>query len=523
MTFDDYLLASPLLDTSGNETRLLVATAEGIALLHGKTGALLERIRLPAPPGQSIEIAATPLRLGETLFVVYQTAENGRRMHHFMAAVDLRSRQIDARYALLEFTATALSADGKPVPFNPPTAYSHAAVKHVSGAGSGYLYASFGNAGDTQPFHGWLFEIDIDAWRDSDGAKALRATLATTAESDCPVQYEYGTQEMICGGGIWNPAGPAVYTQNGAFGLLAATGNGQLDLARRDFANTLMRLEPGLKFDPGCDAQLCANFNPAAPDEACMASCKNLFIPRLMPDDAPLRPADGSCDGKTFAECLAWMDYDLGANAPLEITLRNGAKAIVQAGKEGGVYLIDAAHLGTLYDRLQIAPLCGTAADPCKAGWRGMIVSAPVQMEIGGDPVVIIPTFMPDETQAAGLVALKIVMAGGRPRFERLWQFPAADAPDARRAFRSHPSFPLLTWQGPKREAFVWVVDIPLGMQPGTLYAVRVRDGALAVKHTLLGTGRPLSHLTLHDGMLYVASNAPGKKLSWVEAYRVGS
>lgn len=521
VTFDDYLLASPLLDTAGDEARLIVSYADSIALLHAKTGALLERIRLPAPPGQNVDIAATPVHVGETLFVVYQSAENGRRMHHFLIAVDLRAKQIDTRYALLELSATALSNDGKAVAFNPPTAYSHAALKHIPASGSGYLYASFGNAGDTQPFHGWLFEIDIDAWQTDGAAKALRSTLTTTAESDCPVQYEYGTQEMICGGGIWNPDGPSVSVQNGSFSLLAATGNGQLDLARRDYANTLMRIEPGLAFDPGCDAQLCAGFNPAEPDEDCMASCKNLFIPRLMPGDAPLRPADGSCDGKTFAECLAWMDYDLGANAPLEITLPNGQKVIVQAGKEGGVYLLDAAHLGTLYDRRQIVPLCGTAGDPCKSGWRGMIVSAPVQTDSGGDPVVIVPAFMPDETQAAGLIALKIVVADGRPKFERLWQFPAASDPDAPRAFRSQPSFPLLTWEGAKREAYVWIVDIPLGTQSGTLYAVRVSDGTLAAKQTLLGTGRPLSHLWVHEGILYLASNAPGQKLGWIEAYRL--
>lgn len=522
VTFDDYLLASPLLDTSENESRLIVAYTDSITLLHSKSGALLERIRLPAPSGQNVEIAATPLRVGETLFVVYQTAENGRRMHHFIIAIDLRSRQIDARYTLLELSATALSSDGKPVAFNPPTAYSHAAVKHIPGTGSGYLYTSFGNAGDTQPFHGWLFEIDIDAWRIDGAAKALRSTLTTTAESDCPVQYEYGTQEMICGGGIWNPAGPSISMQNGNFALLAATGNGQLNLARRDYANTLMRIAPGLEFDPGCDAQLCANFNPAEPEEACMASCKNLFIPRLMPGDLPLHPADGSCDDKSFAECLAWMDYDLGANAPLEIALPNGQKVIVQAGKEGGVYLLDAAHLGTLYDRQQIVPLCGTASDPCKAGWRGMIVSAPVQADVGGDPVIIIPTFMPDETQAGGLIALKVVINEGRPKFERLWQFPAANDSNAQRAFRSHPSFPLLTREGPKHEAYVWVVDIPLGTQSGTLYAVRVRDGVLAARQTLFGTGRPLSHLLMHDGILYLASNAPGNKLGWIEAYRVG-
>jgi hypothetical protein len=31
-----------------------------------------------------------------------------------------------------------------------------------SGASFGYDYAAFGGAQDTQPFHGWLFEIDME-------------------------------------------------------------------------------------------------------------------------------------------------------------------------------------------------------------------------------------------------------------------------------------------------------------------------------------------------------------------------
>jgi len=35
-----------------------------------------------------------------------------------------------------------------------------------------------------------------------------------------------------------------------------------------------------------------------------------------------------------------------------------------------GVYLIDAKHLGTQYDRLQIVDVCGTQADEVSlAGW----------------------------------------------------------------------------------------------------------------------------------------------------------
>jgi hypothetical protein len=71
------------------------------------------------------------------------------------------------------------------------------------------------------------------------------------------------------------------------------------------------------------------------------------------------------------------MDYDLGATAPVKATLTDGHSVLIQPGKDGGVYLIDADHLGTQYDRLQIADICDTPDDPCKTSWSGMIVTQP--------------------------------------------------------------------------------------------------------------------------------------------------
>jgi len=112
------------------------------------------------------------------------------------------------------------------------------------------------------------------------------------------------------------------------------------------------------------------------------------------------------------------------------------------------VYLINAEHLGTQYDRLQIVDVCGTKADECKFGWMGMIVTQPVLTSIDEDPVVVIPTFVADKTHPAGLVALKIVLEGGQPKFKRFWQFPDPSSPEAVQTFRSHPSLPIINKQG---------------------------------------------------------------------------
>ncbi|MDD5462186.1 MAG: hypothetical protein PHG00_11250 [Methylococcales bacterium] len=529
ISFNESIIASPLLYLSQGKPQIIVPAADGlIAALDGETGALDWQIHAPVPDGQLAHLISTPVIIGDKLIILYQCLEKGVRTSHRLAVIDLAKKQLDEAFPVLVLSAEKPAADGtEMVKFNPPTAFSHSAIKHALKPGSrfGYIYAAFGNSGDEQPYHGWLFEIDMDAWNapvqesGSEKAKpAISSVLLTTPETECPVTTEYGDQEMICGGGIWTPPGPQIYPSGNEFELFVPTGNGQTDLARHDYANTLMRLKPGLKFDSGCDDNLCANFNPANPDTACMASCKNLFIPRLPEGDAPLKPASGDCDNKSYWECLAWMDYDLGASAPVKVNVKNEYSVLVQPGKDGSVYLIDAEHLGTQYDRLQIVDVCGTQTDECKFGWMGMIVTQPVLASVDDDPVVIIPTFVADKTHPAGLVALKIVLEEGQPRFKRFWQFPDPSGHEAVQAFRSHPSLPAMATQGKNGEATIWVVDISTH---GTVYGVRVKDGKLIAKQTLKGAGRQLSMPLIYGDKLYVASIMPDTNKAMIEAYRI--
>jgi hypothetical protein len=156
--------------------------------------------------------------------------------------------------------------------------------------------------------------------------------------------------------------------------------------------------------------------------------------------------------------------------------LHDGRSVLVQPGKDGGVYLIDADHLGTQYDRMQIADICGTPGDPCKTPWSGMIVTQPALSYIDNEPVVVISTFMPDNTHPAGLVAMKIVIENGLPKFKRFWRFPDPASIEAKQSFRSHPSLPALSTICKNGDAIVWIVDIGLH---GTIYGVRVKDGKL--------------------------------------------
>jgi len=522
LNFDARILVSPLLDISQQKPRIIVPYENGVVAFQDlETGEVTGTVVLPGKEGKRIQISATPLIFDSYLVIVYQYVQEGRRVSYHAAVVNLETNEIDENFPVLDLNAKKTTVDHlKTVSFNPVNAYPHSALKYAPQKNSplGLIYVSFGNAGDLQPYHGWVFEIDMQAWLRKGAAKAISSVLVVTPESECPVEFKSGNREMICGGGVWTPAGPQVNLKKEGFELLVPTGNGQLDLKRKDYANTLMRLKQGLQFDPECDEQLCANFDPVNPELACIESCKNLFIPRLAAENKPIRPASGDCDDKSFWECLAWMDYDLGASAPVKVNLKDGPEVWVQPGKEGGVYLIDAEHLGTQYDRMQIIEICGTKADPCKLSWRGTIVTHPVVDYSEQDPIVIIPTFISDSTNPAGLIALKIVMENKIPKFKKHWQFTGSSKKPITKSFRGHPTLPVIANLGKHAEAYVWVVDIS---KSGTLYGVRVKDGSLAAQIALDGTGYPLSKPIIYNNKIYVVSNEPGIKKAWLEGYRI--
>jgi hypothetical protein len=296
-----------------------------------------------------------------------------------------------------------------------------------------------------------------------------------------------GSRDDVCGGGIWAPSGPVVQQRADGFELYVPTGNGQLDLARRDYANTVMRLGPGLGFDPRCDAAACASFDPDAPSEACAASCKDLFIPRLLPGEAPVRPESGVCDGKTLLQCYAALDWDLGANSPLRLTVPGGGDVMVLPAKDGAVYLFDAEHFGTLHDRETIVAPCGTPTDVCVNDWAGMMVTKPAAVVLQGIPRVLIPTFQFDRTHPAGLVALDVVREGGKPVLRPAWQAPRFDSPEALTRFRRHPGRVAVMGEG--EAAVALVMDQAAEGSQGTLLAVRATDGSILARTPLIGPG----------------------------------
>ena len=225
-------------------------------------------------------------------------------------------------------------------------------------------------------------------------------------------------------------------------------------------------------------------------------------------------------------ECWALHDYDLGANAPLKLDLPSGRSVLVQPGKDGSVFLIDAQHLGKLYDRRQIVEPCGAPGDDCSAErWRGQIITQPVVAKVEGPPVVLVPTLNFDHTHPAGLVALKIVTRAGRPRLEVFWTAPDFSSPEAVERFRYYPSRVVLAASPERNELYAWVVDVardPEGR--GVLLGVRVRDGAIVSRREMAGRGHRNVRPLVHQGVIYIQSSwldRDGKRKHGLEAFSI--
>ncbi len=520
--------ASPQLHRADDGEQVIVTSGERVAAFETDSGTPLWDFVLPAPDGEMAYVTGTPLKHEQLLVVAYHTTARTdeardvgtRRLRHLVAVVDLDTHQLSALFPeTLELSAVVPASDGEgDVQFRPSNALARSDVTRGFEAGDTYgrAYVTFGNARDIQPWHGWAFEVDLDAWADSGVDTAQAAVFLVTPESDCGPAGQSGSRERICGGGLWAPSGQLIVQRDGDYDVILASGNGQLDLARRDYANTLMKAGPGLDYTDGCDAEACTGFNPDEPDRACADSCENLFIPRMPRDEPYPVPEDGVCDGLTMYECWQKKDY-VGGSTPAYAEIGD-KKVLLYPTKDGALYMMDADHLGTYYDRVQLAAICGTREDRCALDWAGMIISQPVVTAVGDDVVVITPTFVPDATHPAGIVAVKLVIQDGEPRFAPYWQVPRFDTAEAIKRFRRHPSRVALgSYEGVD---VAWVVEVNKGGK-GRLMGIRVWDGTLLIDQEMNGSGTRFTVPLVYDDKVIVSSCPSDFGPSWLEAYRV--
>jgi len=521
--------ASPIAWQEEGATSVLVAEGAGVvSAYHGDTGAERWSVVLPAPAGEQAFATATPALLPEAklLVVAYHTTAPGTsrhvanaRLRQRVAVLDLAGHRLDPRFAPVELEAS-VPGNGGAVRFLPGNALARGTVVVGKRSGDvfGHAYVTFGNVRDIQPWHGWIFELDLDAW--ATGGKPVSARRVTTPEADCGAPGESGSRTRVCGGGLWAPSGPLLRPRGDDYELILPPGNGQLDLRAGDYANTLMRTGRGLPFDPGCDTALCAVGDPRAPTEACAASCRHLFVPRIPPGGPAFVPENGYCDGvASFFDCWAKLDF-VGGSTPALARLRSGKEVLVYPPKDGHAYLVDADHLGTLLDRLKLVDNCGTKDDPCRADWAGMAVTQPEILDDDDGPLALIPTFVFDRTHGAGVFALRVRETSAGPRLEKAWQFPRADVENPTLFFRRHPMRPLLMRDGPRGEPILWVAEL-VENEPGILWGLRATDGELLVRQPLAGRGMRFARPIAAGRTLYLPSCQSDTGTGRLEGYRL--
>ncbi len=523
------IYASPVLVTVGGERSVITITRTGrMAALDPTSGAIRWELQLPADVGAEVMLLSTPAIVGDRLVTAWQeTTPSFMRIRHRVGVVDLATHALDPLFPTFDVSASvpAYVGGGEQVVFDSTWQLQRARLVHVDVPDRtlGLVYLAFGNGPSDQPFHGWLFEIDLDRWQSEGGDMAIVGSLVTTAENGCGPP---GNRDpMLCGGGIWNSWGMEILPRpGGTYEIIFASGNGRVDFDVGAYAHSVLRTQRGLAFDRGCDESLCAPFDERNPTLACLESCTNLFVARLEPGQPALAPEDGTCEGRTFLECYGALDADLGANSPIEVEVPGGPRVFVQLGKDGAIYLIDAEHMGTLYHRLTLRDFCGTMTDTCRAVWAGTFVNHPALTTIDGDPVVVVASLMADDTHYSGITALRIAMEGGRPRFQPMWDVPSRTDPQGIVGFREHPNVPFIV--DVDGEPYVFVVEVrrenPL--PPGLLWGVRVRDGYAAVQQPITGSGiRFAWPVQVDDTLVITSCGADGWTNGTVEAFTLSS
>ena len=246
------LRTSPLLVTSRGTTFVLIATTDGgITAIDPASHEPAWTADIEAPPGLHPLLMATPAVAQNKLVVAYMTSNRaGKRVGHRVAVLDLETREFDERFPQLELSAEKPSADSSGiVRFNPPTTLSRAALAH----------APKGTATSVMPVFRSVMPVTFNRGtggssrstlthgRAKGAGQAVSSVLLTTPEHRCGEPGVSGSGDMVCGGGVWAYAGPQVYPTGEAFELLVLTGNGQLDLQGGSYANSLMRVGPGLR------------------------------------------------------------------------------------------------------------------------------------------------------------------------------------------------------------------------------------------------------------------------------------
>jgi hypothetical protein len=189
---------------------------------------------------------------------------------------------------------------GSTVQFNPQMENQRPALTLAGGT----VYIGWSAHEDASPWHGWLIGYNAA------NVQQQVAVFNTTPNNQA--------------GGIWAGGGGAAVDGNGY--IYVATGNGAYDATLSgtdlfDYGDSVLKLQPVTGSDTTANGQ---NLN---------------LVDWFTPDDQV---------------CLANGDTDLGAGQPVLLPGQpSGAELLLEIGKEGVVYLINASNMGMLQENNQ--------------------------------------------------------------------------------------------------------------------------------------------------------------------------
>jgi hypothetical protein len=492
---------------------LLLDSSGMVAAIDPSTGRRLWQAQLGRPSEEEVFARTAPGQFGDRVMLVYQaTNHTTGAVENRALVLRLRDGKQDTRFPPFVFDARVPAIGGGEARFDQALHMARAVSILPSQQGEDRAYITFSGTDETQPWHGWLFEVDLDRWKLGFANRAISAAFVPTPEANCK-----GTAELeeVCGGGMWAYEGAKIEVGASGPEILVQTSNGRLDLSRGDFAQALLRLSRGLKFSPQCDLQACAGTNPRDPSHECLSTCRNLFAPRLFPTES-YNPPDPRCRGKSYRLCLELMDWDFGSGSPARI-ITAGHRYYATIGKAGDLFLVDGEVLGRMYDRKQVAPFCGTPSVPCPNWNSGLTITEPAVTTVNGQPMVIVTTFNEDAMHWAGAVAYRVVGAPAKPRLEEAWRVPDPGSTEARKWFRAAPTRPIVsTIRG---EPIVWVAD---NAREGRILAIRVRDGKVLANVRTAGWPMRNARPVIFGDTFYLPAAVQGREdITWIEAYKI--
>ena len=166
-----------------------------------------------------------------------------------------------------------------------------------------------------------------------------------------------------------------------------------------------------------------------------------------------------------------------------------------------------------------------TSSEPIRSdartAWAGMIVTQPELIDIDGAPTLIIPTFMPDNTNPAGIVALEVRTKNQVPYLEVVWTYPDFETSEAVERFRIHPSRPRIAKMGPEETPIVWVVETAGPGKTGRIMGVNVRTGEAVADREISGPGMRFTQPLVHENRVYINHCDSDVGPSFIEAFEL--